>query len=388
MISGLDPRHRLELDIARQFLTGISAELFIKHPHLRTLQEIIASQQKTPRVKLKDVCYSVKGNFPTLATPEGPYPFVVTAEERRTADTFQIEDEAVCVPLISSTGHGKASMHRIHYEKGKFALANLLFALLPKDKTELDAKFLYHALSARLETLFVPLMKGTANVSLKLEDALNVEIPLPTYEEQKRLALEVDRNRTLVHYAEAIVRAWKIEPPEVNAIKTATLGEICEITTGTLDANAATPDGAYPFFTCSRGPSRISQYAFDCPAVLLAGNNATADFNVKRFKGKFNAYQRTYVITPKNPEALHFEFVYFMVLASLPTLKQQAVGAGTKYLKLAMVSNIPIPLLDPTIQHQIVDDLTAQEEHISGVLRLRDIAEARIKRSLQRLWEN
>ena len=55
LISGLDPRHTLELDIARQFLTGISPELFTKHPHLRTLQEVIASQQKTPRVQLKEL---------------------------------------------------------------------------------------------------------------------------------------------------------------------------------------------------------------------------------------------------------------------------------------------------------------------------------------------
>ncbi|MGE5216153.1 MAG: HsdM family class I SAM-dependent methyltransferase [Chloroflexota bacterium] len=55
LISGLDPRHTLELDIARQFLTGIAPELFTKHPHLRTLQEIIASQQKAPRVQLKEL---------------------------------------------------------------------------------------------------------------------------------------------------------------------------------------------------------------------------------------------------------------------------------------------------------------------------------------------
>lgn len=55
LISGIDPRHTLELDIARQFLTGISPDLFTKHPHLRTLQEVIASQQKTPRVQLKEL---------------------------------------------------------------------------------------------------------------------------------------------------------------------------------------------------------------------------------------------------------------------------------------------------------------------------------------------
>lgn len=102
MLSSLNPRHALELDWARQFLAGIPAEEYQRHPHLNTLQEIIASQQKTPRVKLKDVCDYEKGKFPTQATPEGPYPFVVTAAGRKTANDFQIDGEAVCVPIHPS----------------------------------------------------------------------------------------------------------------------------------------------------------------------------------------------------------------------------------------------------------------------------------------------
>ena len=72
------------------------------------------------------------------------------------------------------------------------------------------------------------------------------------------------------------------------------LPELCNITTGKLDANAAVENGMYPYFTCGEIPSRIDEYAFDTDAILLAGNNASGDFNVKYYKGKFNAYQRTY----------------------------------------------------------------------------------------------
>ena len=76
------------------------------------------------------------------------------------------------------------------------------------------------------------------------------------------------------------------------------LGEVVSISTGNLDANAAKPDGAYPFFTCSNTPLKIDRYSFDCGAVLLAGNG---DFNLKRYTGKFDAYQRTYVVGPAKP---------------------------------------------------------------------------------------
>ena len=67
------------------------------------------------------------------------------------------------------------------------------------------------------------------------------------------------------------------------------LGELVNIRTGKLDANAAVEGGQYPFFTCSREIFAINEYAFDCEAILLAGNNAVGDFNVKHYKGRFNA---------------------------------------------------------------------------------------------------
>ncbi|MCE2695731.1 MAG: hypothetical protein LW645_15935 [Verrucomicrobiaceae bacterium] len=59
------------------------------------------------------------------------------------------------------------------------------------------------------------------------------------------------------------------------------LGDLVNIKTGKLDANAAVEGGKFPFFTCSRDIFAIDTYTFDCEAILLAGNNAVGDFNVK-----------------------------------------------------------------------------------------------------------
>src|SRR6058998_3584588 len=127
------------------------------------------------RFRIREVCSLVKGTSPTMRTEPGEYPLVVTAAFRRTARTYQLKGPAVCVPLISSTGHGDAALHRVHYQDGKFALANLLVALLPNDPNVCDAKYLYHLLMAKKEDYFVPLMLGTGNVSLKIEDIAGVE---------------------------------------------------------------------------------------------------------------------------------------------------------------------------------------------------------------------
>jgi restriction endonuclease S subunit len=142
--------------------------------------------------RIDNICSMVKGTYPTMNTESGGYPLVVTAEYRRSASTYQLEGPAVCVPLISSTGHGDAALHRVHYQEGKFALANLLVALIPYDLNLCDDKYLYHLLMAKKDEYFVPLMSGTANVSLKMQDIAGVKIPLPPIEEQRRIVARIE----------------------------------------------------------------------------------------------------------------------------------------------------------------------------------------------------
>ena len=100
----------------------------------------------------------------------------------------------------------------------------------------------------------------------------------------------------------------------------ARLGNITDITTGRLDANAQVEDGVYPFFTCGEEVLQTDTFAFDCDAVLLGGNNAVGDFKMHRFSGKFNAYQRVYVITAY--ALLDTDYIYNHIQYYLPLRNQ------------------------------------------------------------------
>lgn len=91
------------------------------------------------------------------------------------------------------------------------------------------------------------------------------------------------------------------------------LTDICNITTGKLDSNAAEKNGKYPYFTCAPEPLKINTYAFDDDVILLAGNNASGNFHCQRFNGKFNAYQRTYIITAKSGYDIDYIFYNLMI---------------------------------------------------------------------------
>lgn len=123
-------------------------------------------------------------------------------------------------------------------------------------------------------------------------------------------------------------------------MKTKPLTQVCNITTGKLDANAETPSGKYPFFTCAPSPLRIDTFAFDDDAILLAGNNAQGNFHIQRYKGKFNAYQRTYVITAKS--GYDIDYIKYSLELSLQHLKRVAQGSQTKFLTMQILDSFQV----------------------------------------------
>ncbi len=123
----------------------------------------------------------------------------------------------------------------------------------------------------------------------------------------------------------------------------ARLGDYVRIRTGKLDANASSDNGQYPFFTCAIEPLRIDTYSYDCECVLVAGNG---DLNVKYYNGKFDAYQRTYIIESLDKNVLSVPYLYCFLDKYVETLRQQAIGGVIKYIKLGNLTeaDIPIPL--------------------------------------------
>ena len=140
------------------------------------------------KVKIGDICKIVKGTTGIASAEPGQYPLVVTAEERKNCATYQFDCEAVCIPLVSSSGHGKKSLKNVHYQSGKFALGTILCAVIPNNPQELDARYLHQYLQFYKDIILVPLMKGAANVSLSMKDIATVEFPLPPIDRQRELS--------------------------------------------------------------------------------------------------------------------------------------------------------------------------------------------------------
>ena len=144
------------------------------------------------KVKLSEICTIEKGAMGITKAIEGEYPMVTMAEARTSHNEYQFDTKAVLIPLVSSTGHGHASMKRIHYQEGKFAVGSIICALVPKKEDVVNARFLYNYLHFQRESILVPLMRGAANVSLSIKSISSVEINLPPLETQISINKLVD----------------------------------------------------------------------------------------------------------------------------------------------------------------------------------------------------
>lgn len=256
-------------------------------------------------------------------------------------------------------------------EDENYSFCNFTSALRVLDTTIVSPIYLHRYLTYfYLSGQTINIQSNTIGLrNLDYTKYLDISIPVPPIAEQQRIveildrefekidALKANAERSLQQAKDLFQLALK---QELQCDKYHNLNEVYNIKTGKLNSNAAEDGGIYPFFTCSREIFAINTYAFDCEAILLAGNNASGDFNVKYYNGKFNAYQRTYIITAKKA-GINVRILYYILTNYLTTLKKMSLGANTKFLKLGMIENILIPNFDETHMSLVVsrlDDLS------------------------------
>jgi type I restriction enzyme S subunit len=141
-----------------------------------------------------------------------------------------------------------------------------------------------------------------------------------------------------------------------NGVEFRKLGDIVKtITTGKLNANLMVENGMYPFFTCDATPFQIDNYAFDTEAIIISGNGSQVG-HINYYNGKFNAYQRTYIISDCNQNlAIHYLLFYLKCYLRAYIIRNSRKGS-VPYITMPMIHNFEIPLPPLPVQQEIVKD--------------------------------
>ncbi len=163
------------------------------------------------------------------------------------------------------------------------------------------------------------------------------------------------------------------------------LGNIVDIKTGKLDANASSENGKYPFFTCSINPLKINSYSYDCECILVAGNG---DLNVKYYNGKFDAYQRTYIIESKDKQYLNTKYLYYFMSKYIEVLRNQSIGGVIKYIKLGNLTEAEIPIPSLEEQNKIIEVLEMAERTLEKRKRTINLLDELVKSQFIEMFGN
>lgn len=212
--------------------------------------------------------------------------------------------------------------------------------------TKVSAKYLFYLLEGN-KSAFTSESSGTIYQSINKDKLCNVILNVHDSGTQQHIVDTIGTIDDLIENREVLNKKLKQFSTDLyesyqllDSSKTQlSIKECCKIKTGKLNADACEVNGRYPFFTCSREQSLINSYAFDTQAIIIAGNG---DINCKFYKGKFNAYQRTYVLEPQS----YFFLFLKQCEASINKLKKISQGSVIKFITKPMLEKIKIQLND------------------------------------------
>ena len=167
----------------------------------------------------------------------------------------------------------------------------------------------------------------------------------------KRIATQIK----IIEQLQSLIKGIRASLFSFDNYKIKYLGELCSITTGKLDANAMVENGKYPFFTCAEETFRIDEYAFDTEALLISGNGANLGY-IHYYNGKFNAYQRTYVLDKFSVEVMYLK--YFLETFLNRRINQEVNVGNTPYIVLSTLTKMKIKIPDISQQRNIINILS------------------------------
>lgn len=145
-----------------------------------------------PKVEMGEIFDIAKGRIGIMAATPGRFPLVTTGDQFSSHVEPHFAGDAVCIPLISATGHGHASLKRLHHIEGEFAVGSILCACVNRSPERVMARYVYYCLSSIKDDVLIPLMQGTANMSMKVADIARAAIPLPPLSEQQAIVARLD----------------------------------------------------------------------------------------------------------------------------------------------------------------------------------------------------
>ncbi|MFA7076720.1 MAG: restriction endonuclease subunit S, partial [Candidatus Izemoplasmatales bacterium] len=265
---------------------------------------------------------------------------------------IQIRDQDI---LVTKDGTiGKVAI--IDNFKKRGTLNSGVFVIRPLNKAYVPL-YMYYVLLSKVFTNFLDKLAAGSTIShLYQKDFVSFKFLIPPTDEQKQIATVLSDTDKLIESLEKLIDKKKnIKQGTMQQLLTGkkrlegytkswiniNIGDYCSVTTGKLDANAMNNSGKYRFYTCAKEYYYIDTYAFDTEALLVSGNGANVGY-IHYYQGKFNAYQRTYVLTNFSQDIMFIK--YKMDIALKRRIEKEVNAGNTPYIKMDTLTKMSITI--------------------------------------------
>ena len=251
------------------------------------------------------------------------------------------------------------------------------FVIRGKKKSEYNPLFFKYLLATPYaRRKIIPMGAGAQHFNIGQEGLSKVKLYFPILQEQHKIASLLQLIDERIATQNKIIEKLQslIKGIAQHCIKESTsgnayvkLGDICQITTGKLDANAKVDNGIYPFFTYAERPFKIDSFAFDTEALLISGNGANLGY-INYYNGKFNAYQRTYVLDIFSENIQYIKWALKVLLPKRIAIEKSS--SNTPYIVLSTLSNLRLPIPNKSNQCHIAKLMQSLERKLSSQIAL------------------
>jgi type I restriction-modification system DNA methylase subunit/restriction endonuclease S subunit len=414
LLSSLDPRNSLELDMARQFLSALSPETLTTHPHLQTLSEIITSAAKYPRVRLGEYLRLNTDRVSPSATPEIRFKILGVSNEKGVflnetllgaeinQAYYRVQSNDFCYNPYR-VNVGSIGLNEFDYDNQIISGAYEIFGT---NESELLPKYLLALFNTPTFLTYVnSRAHGGVRMNFKFEYLEEWQIPLPPLEEQQALVAEIDRQRAIIAGAEMVLETWQIESAQFSGTEVK-LSDIADIGTGSTPAreNEDYFSGDINWvLTAEVGECEITStaetltekaikdyglkiYPVDSILVAMFGQGKTRG-KAALLKCEAAITQNCAAIVVRREDVIP-KYVYYFLRAMYETIRgQEYSGAGVPHLNLKIVGDIRVPLPSKDEQESLVADIDRRIIVVEGLKAMAAVAAERIQQTITTIWE-
>ena len=325
------------------------------------------------KLKYKDVL-TIKYGKDHKSLNDGDIPVYGTGGLMRHVNKYLYDGESILIGR-------KGTIDKPKYINEKFWTVDTLFY------TEIEESivplFLYqHA----LEVNWLGLNEATGVPSLNTTSIYNIDISIPSKEEQNKIASflsAVDEKisqltqklELLSQYKQGMmqklfsqqIRFKADDGSEFGEWGNSYIGDVCKITTGNKDTQNKVDDGEYPFFVRSQTVERINSYSMDCEAVLTSGDGVGVGKNYHYIDGKFDFHQRVYCLFDFSENILgKYLYIYFSSYF-YDRVKRLSAKNSVDSVRMDMISKMEIQLPCLEEQTKIANFLSSIDQKIEVV---------------------